>query len=68
MDELELQTIDDLFDDISVGDAVSLPSSADSYDDMFRIKMNEYLFDFLRKPFANPFSFHYVLTYQIANN
>ena len=41
MDELELQTIDDLFDGIylgteGIGYAVSLPSSADSYDDMFR--------------------------------
>ncbi|MBR1720876.1 MAG: hypothetical protein IJ727_00085 [Treponema sp.] len=36
MDELELQTIDNLFDEISIGDAVSLPSSISSYDDMFR--------------------------------
>ena len=36
MEELKLQTADDLFDEISIGDAVSLPSSADNYDDMFR--------------------------------
>lgn len=35
MEELKLQTADDLFDEISIGDAVSLPSSADNYDDMF---------------------------------
>ncbi len=36
MEELKLQTVEDLFNEISTGEAVSLPSSEDSYDDMFR--------------------------------